>query len=125
MNESIKLTHEDVRLMMHAVGEMRTGLKRRATHLQDCYRNHFAVEVGYARDQRLAELERVGIVRKFRGPDAVSPYNYYCVTEKGWRYLLAHRTPRPAKSRGGVEYYILDKRSCVGNCALWWCPDRS
>jgi hypothetical protein len=21
------------------------------------------------------------------------------------------------------DYYILDARSCVGNCALWWGPD--
>jgi hypothetical protein len=22
-----------------------------------------------------------------------------------------------------TEYYILDARSCVGNCALWWRPE--
>jgi len=25
---------------------------------------------------------------------------------------------------GGHDYYILDARSCVGNCALWWGKDR-
>lgn len=23
----------------------------------------------------------------------------------------------------GADYYIIDTRTVVGNCALWWCPD--
>ena len=43
-------------------------------------------------------------------------------------------TPRPRRPEPkvgaplddvGLDYYILDTREVVGNCAVWWCPDGS
>ena len=123
MSDSIELSHGDVSLMMHATGNMRRGANRQASRVGDCYRNYFAATPDSHNDGRWRVLVGHGLASLASGPNSLGNYNTYCVTEKGWGHLLAHRVPKPSKDGGGAEYYIMDARSRVGNCVLWWGVD--
>lgn len=49
----------------------------------------------------------------------------FAATKAAKRMRLAHELERkgPVTADDEKSYYILDARSCVGNCALWWGKD--
>jgi len=121
------ITSNECDLMAHALGHesYRGAVKKNKAE----YRNYFAAGPDGDDNKIWEGLSTRGLAELSSGPRAGYPYNCWTVTERGKEaielFILA-----PKDALGDVldpvgRYYLEEGTQVVGNCVLWWCPDRA